>query len=198
MPGKYFDYYSRVADRILPFLRGRQVAIEQQFSGAKETVYRRHTGGRGDDTWIRIPDKAALLDWARQYAVGLHGHVRSEDRGAWFVIDIDSRDLPTEMAQLAAMHAADVLAEQGLDALTKFSGSDGYHLMWDAPDLAGLSDAELWELERAVVRSVACEVERRLRGRSRRGADPGGRRRRQSADHDQLGRSREPERDPFR
>jgi hypothetical protein len=31
-----------------------------------------------------------------------------------------------------------------------------------APDLRGTSDEELWELERAVVRSVACEVERRL------------------------------------
>ena len=162
MPGKYFDYYTRVADRILPFLRGRQVAIEQKFPGSKETVYRRHTGGRGDDTWIRIPDEEALIHWAYQYAVGLHGHVRAEDDGAWFVIDIDSRELPTEMARLAAVHAADVLAAEGLDALIKFSGSDGYHLMWDAPDLSGLSDAELWELERAVVRAVACVVERSL------------------------------------
>lgn len=162
MPGKYFDYYSHMADRILPFLQGRQVAIEQQFAGSKEVIYRRHTGGRGGDTWIRIPDKAALIDWARQYAVGLHGHIRSEDRGAWFVIDIDSRELPTEMAKLAALHAADVLAGQRLHTLIKFSGSDGYHLMWDAPDLSGITDSELWELERAVVRAVACEVERRL------------------------------------
>ena len=80
---------------------------------SKEIVYRRHTGGSGDDTWIRIADRDALLDWARQHAVGLHAHIRSEDRGAWFVIDIDSRNLPTEMAQRAAIHAADVLAEQG-------------------------------------------------------------------------------------
>ena len=71
---------------------------------------------RGDDTWIRIADRDALLDWARQHAVGFHAHIRSEDRGAWFVIDIDSRVLPTEMAQRAAIHAADVLAEQGIDA----------------------------------------------------------------------------------
>jgi hypothetical protein len=36
--------------------------------------------------------------------------------------------------------------------------------MWDVPDLNGISDAELWELERAVVRAVACEVARRLSG----------------------------------
>jgi hypothetical protein len=164
MAAKYLDYYSSVADRMVPYLRGRQVAIEQQFPRSKGTVYRRHTGGSGDDTWIRIADREALLAWARQHAVGLHAHVRSEDRGAWFVIDIDSRVLPTEMAQRAAIHAADILAEQGIEALVKFSGSDGFHLMWDVPDLGDLQDDALWELERAVVRAVACEVERRLAG----------------------------------
>ena len=162
MTARYLDYYTSVVDRMLPFLRGRQVAIEQQFPRSKGTVYRRHMGGSGDDTWIRIADRDALLGWARQHAVGLHAHIRSEDRGAWFVIDIDSRILPTEMAQRAAMHAADVLAEQGIDTLVKFSGSDGFHLMWDVPDLGSLEDDTLWELERAVVRAVACEVERRL------------------------------------
>jgi DNA primase len=156
MPAKYLDYYTRVADRIVPFLQGRQVAIEQRFPSSRDLVYRRHTGGSGDDTWIRVADQAALIDWARQYAEGLHAHIRSEDRGAWFVVDIDSRELPTEMALLAARHAAAVLREQGIDPLVKFSGSDGYHLMWDVPDLDGIDDQELWELERAVVRAVAC------------------------------------------
>jgi hypothetical protein len=159
---RYLYYYTSVVDRMMPFLQGRQVAIEQQFPRSKGTVYRRHTGGSGDDTWIRIADRDGLLGWARQHAVGLHAHIRSEDRGAWFVIDIDSRVLPTEMAQRAAMHAADVLAEQGIDTLVKFSGSDGFHLMWDVPDLGSLEDDTLWELERAVVRAVASEVERRL------------------------------------
>ncbi|MFN8590793.1 MAG: hypothetical protein U0031_04960 [Thermomicrobiales bacterium] len=162
MPGKYLDYYDAVAERILPFLLGRQIAVEQRFPGSDKLVYRRHTGEPGEDTWIRIRNRDDLLEWARKHAVAIHAHVRSEDRGAWFVIDIDSRDRPTEMARIAAEHAADVLAAQHLSALIKFSGSDGYHLMWDVPDLGDLPDAELWEMERAVVRAVACEVERRL------------------------------------
>jgi hypothetical protein len=162
MAARYLDYYTSVAERMLPFLQGRQVAIEQRFPRSKGIVYRRHTGGSGDDTWIRIADRDTLLGWARQHAIGLHAHIRSEDRGAWFVIDIDSRVLPTEMAQRAAIHAADILAEQGIEALVKFSGSDGFHLMWDVPDLGDLADDTLWQLERAVVRAVACEVERRL------------------------------------
>ena len=162
MAARYHDYYSAVADRILPFLSDRKLAIEQRFPRSHEIVYRRHTGGSGEDTWIRIADRDALLTWARQHAIGFHAHIRSEDRGAWFVIDIDSRTLPTEMARLASTHAADVLAEKGINALMKYSGSDGFHLMWDVPVLDGIADTELWEFERAVVRAVACEVERRL------------------------------------
>jgi DNA primase len=162
MPGEFFEYYTQIAEHMLPFLRGRQIAIEQRFPGSSQLVYRRHVSGGGEDTWIRIPDRATLLDWARQYAIGFHGHIRTERHGAWFVIDIDSRELPLEMARLAALHAADVLAAQGLEPLVKFSGSDGFHLMWDVPRLGRLKDDELWELERAVVRAVACEVERRL------------------------------------
>jgi hypothetical protein len=167
MPGKYFDYYRRVADRIVPYLRGRRVTIEQQFPGTRKIVYRRHAPGTDADSWIRINDEKTLIDWARQYAEAFHAHVRAEDDGAWFVIDIDSRKLPTEAARLAAIHAVEVLADQALEPLVKFSGSDGYHVMWDVSDLEGIDEDELWELERAVVRAVACEVERRLESDAR-------------------------------
>ncbi len=170
MPGRYLDYYTQVADRMVPYLRGRRAAIEQRFRGGENITYRRHTGATGEDTWIRINEADDVLRWVRQYAEGFHAHIRSEDRGAWFVIDIDSRRLPTELARLAAIHAADVLSSNGLQPLVKFSGSDGYHLMWDVPNLGKIDDAELWELEREVVRSVACEVERRLAADPR--ADP--------------------------
>ena len=162
MPGKYLDYYTAVADRMLPFLRGRRVAIEQRFKGSSQIVYRRHLGGHERDAWIQIHDADEVKDWAFQYAEGFHANIRSEDRGAWFVIDIDSRNLPLDMGRLAARHAVNVLSEQGLAPQIKFSGSNGFHLMWDVPELGTLSDDKLWETERAVVRAVACEVERRL------------------------------------
>jgi DNA primase len=106
MAAKYLDYYASVADRMLPFLQGRQVAIEQRFPSSKGIVYRRHASGSGDDTWIRITDRDSLLGWAGQHAVGLHAHVRSEDRGAWFVIDIDSRNLSTSWPRKVSTHSS--------------------------------------------------------------------------------------------
>lgn len=59
------------------------------------------------------------------------------------------------MARLAALHALDVLAEPGLHALAKFSGSDGFRLTWDVPGLHGLGGRPVWDVERAVVAAVA-------------------------------------------
>src|SRR5688572_4027574 len=74
MPGKYLDYYTRVADRILPYVQGRRVAVEQRFSGSDRIVYRRHTGKSGDDTWIRAGNREGLLALANSYAEGIHAN----------------------------------------------------------------------------------------------------------------------------
>ncbi len=162
MPNPYLNYYAAVADRIVPFLRGRKVAVEQRFPGASGPVYRRHEGTSEERAWITIREPDDVVRWARQYAVAFHAHLKPEGPGCWFVLDIDSRDLPTAMAQLATRHALDVLEAVGLEALVKFSGSDGFHLMWDMPDLRGLGGQSVWDLERGVVVAVAAEVERRL------------------------------------
>lgn len=162
MPSPYLDYYRRVAERMLPFVAGRRIAIEQQFPGSQSLVYRRHAGAKDGDSWIRIGSRAELESWARQYAVGIHAHILSETGEFWFAIDIDARDLPLEMARIAAEHSADVLSGQGLAPLIKFSGSNGFHLMWATREIRAAPEDELWELGRSVVRAVACEVERRL------------------------------------
>ena len=162
MANPYLGYYEAVAERIVPFLRGRKVAVEQRFPGSTAPIYRRHEGTGAQRAWIAIRDRADVLRWARHYAVAFHAHLKPDGPGCWFVLDIDSRQLPIAMARLAALHALAVLDEHGLRALAKFSGSDGFHLMWDMPDLRGLGRRSVWELERAVVAAVAAGVERRL------------------------------------
>ena len=162
MPAPYVEYYEAIADRIAPFLRGRKVAVEQRFPRSPHPVYRRHEETAGRRDWIRIRDGDDIARWARQYAVAFHGHLKPEGAGCWFLLDIDSRELDLEMARVAALHALDVLDEQDLQALVKFSGSDGFHLMWEMPSLRGLGRQTVWDLERAVVAAVAAEVERRL------------------------------------
>jgi DNA primase len=162
MPGKYYEYYQQVADRMAPYLAGRRVSIESRYPGSPRIVFRRHPSGGDTTQWIFIDEPEELVDWVRQFAEGFHGHIRAEDGSAWFVLDIDARNLPLEMAQLATQYAVGILEKQGLAPLVKFSGSNGFHLMWNVPDCKDLSDAALWEIEQRVVSAVACETEKLL------------------------------------
>ncbi len=162
MAPPYVGYYEAVAERMLPFLRGRKVAVEQRYPKSAGPIYRRHEETGAGRDWIAIREAGDVTRWARRYAVAFHAHLKPEGAGCWFALDIDSRARPTEMARLAALHALDVLAAQGLAVLVKFSGSDGFHLMWDMPDLRVLGGASIWDIERAVVVAVAAEVEERL------------------------------------
>lgn len=167
MPAPFVDYYQAVAERIVPFLVGRHVAVEQHFPSASGPIFRRHEGSGADQRWIKISSPADVVRWARNYAVAFHGHLRPEGPGCWGVIDIDARRQSLAMARLAALHAVDVLAEQNLQVLPQFSGSDGFHLVWTMPSLRGLGGRDIWTIERAVVRAVAAETNRRLSGDER-------------------------------
>jgi LigD, primase-polymerase domain len=156
------SYYEAVADRMLPFLTGRKLTIEQRFRTGTAPIYRRHEGTGANRKWLTIKTSADIVRWAKQRVVAFHAHIKPEGAGAWFFLDIDSRDLPLVMAQLGAIHALDVIEEVGLQALVKFSGSDGFHLMWQMPSLQPLGRRDLWEFERAVVEAIAGQVEMRL------------------------------------
>jgi hypothetical protein len=159
---KLVTYYAAVAERMVPFLVGRKLAVEQRFRAGERPVYRRHEGTGGARKWIEVRTADDVVRWAKQRAVAFHAHLKPEGSGAWFLLDIDSRALPTEMARLGASHALDVIEEAGLRALVKFSGSDGFHLMWEMPDLRALGRRDLWDFERAVVEAIARRVEARL------------------------------------
>jgi hypothetical protein len=149
---------------MVPFLTGRKLAVEQRFREGEKPVYRRHEGTGTERRWIAIREPADVVRWAKQRAVAFHGHLKPEGPGAWFFLDIDSRELSLEMGRVGALHSLDVIEGAGLKALVKFSGSDGFHLMWEMPDLRALGKKDLWDFEREVVQAIADRVEQRLEG----------------------------------
>jgi hypothetical protein len=156
------EYYAAVAERMVPFLTGRKLAVEQRFRQGERPVYRRHEGTGAERRWIEVREAADVVRWAKQRAVAFHGHLKPEGPGAWFFLDIDSRALSVEMARIGAVHAWDVIEAAGLRALVKFSGSDGFHLMWEMAELRELGKEDLWDFEREVVEAIADRVEGRL------------------------------------
>lgn len=104
------------------------------------------------------------MTWARRHAIAFHAYIKADGPGTWFFLDIDSRELPTEMARLGVLHALDLVDEQGLACLVKFSGADGFHLLWSMPDADTFGSRGLWAFEQAIVQALADQVNLRLGG----------------------------------
>lgn len=164
-------YYDAVAPKMLPFLRGRPLAVRSHFG--KTVVFRRHPAfpqrrRKSSDTarsmtdkhaWIRVQTKNDLLALVRQHGYEFFPHLEG-DRDLWFALDIDVRDIPLYLGVRAVQAATDVLHERQVKFLLSFSGGNGFHIRWSFP----LTDlpSNKWAFLRRIVRSLRDECEQRL------------------------------------
>jgi hypothetical protein len=167
---KIESYYEAVAPYMVPFLAGHKVAVELQYNRESKPTYRRHEGTGEERRWIEIDSVEQIMAWVRRKAIAFHAHLEANDGSVTFFLDIDSRNLSTEMARLGAIQALDLIHEAGLDALVKYSGSDGYHLMWTFPADELKEIGDIWAFQRDLVDTLAGQVELRLESDPR--ADP--------------------------
>ena len=68
------DYYNQVANKILPFFKGRDVDVNQIFD--HEEVFRRHE--KDGKTWIRIKDKERLAFWTDWHVWSFYPHLKGD------------------------------------------------------------------------------------------------------------------------
>ncbi len=160
---KFLNYYSQVADKMLPFLQNRRVAMRQLFSG--QAIFRRHDE---EGRWIYIKTKEELLFWVNQHAVEFFPHFVGKG-DTWFACDLDKREIPLHLAQFAAYHLAKILEGAKIEFLLKFSGSRGFHFMWTFGRIkrTNLPGYRLWEFERDIIRKIQKELEKRLQTSNR-------------------------------
>lgn len=173
-------YYVAVADGALRGVRGRPMQMERYVNGASAPPFYQKRAPDSRPDWIevvtlRFPsmrtadevvvrDAAQLLWVVNLGCLSLHPHpVRAEDLDHPDELRIDLDPIPgVEWPQVrdVALVAREVLAEHGLAAWPKTSGSRGMHLLvrlaprWTFP-----------EVRRAAL-GVAREVERRMPGRA--------------------------------
>jgi hypothetical protein len=159
---KIESYYEAVAPYMVPFLAGRKVAVELQYNWDSKPTYRRHEGKGEERRWIEIDSVEQIVAWVRRKAIAFHAHLEANDGSVTFFLDIDSRNRSTEMARIGAIHALDLIHDAGLDALVKYSGSDGYHLMWAFPADKIDEIGDVWAFQRDLVEALADQVELRL------------------------------------
>ncbi len=150
--GEVIDYYARIADAILPHLADRPMSFKRFPDGVDGEGFFAKNAPRGTPAWartVRLPVPGSTMKretidyvvvgdlptlvWAAnlaalelhvpQWTVGPRGAARGADR---LVLDLDPGAPATvvECARVACL-ARDVLAEDGLEAHPKTSGSKG-------------------------------------------------------------------------
>ena len=141
------DYLDRMADRILPVLRGRPLSVIRVHRG--QDAFMQKNVPRSTPDWVRTvriwsesskrdvdyalcDDRRTLLWFANQRAVEYHPTlVRADrpDRATHIVLDLDP---PASGGFAMAVHAAHLvrraLADAGLDGVAKTSGAKGVHV----------------------------------------------------------------------
>jgi bifunctional non-homologous end joining protein LigD len=145
--GAMLDYYARVAPTLLPYLHGRPATLrrfpdgvdgvswhQNECKGEPEWFHVHDTAGRGGRRlrFCVVDDLASLLWVVNQAAIEIHPFlwtVDDERRPVEAVFDLDPGP-PADLSDSArvALRLRELLAEVGLEAFAKTSGSLGLHL----------------------------------------------------------------------
>jgi bifunctional non-homologous end joining protein LigD len=145
--GDLVAYYSDIADRLLPHLRDRPVALVRAPDGVNgATFFQKHAEKRqipgstrhagldpGHPPLLSLDTQDALLGAAQMNALEFHtwnalvDRIEAPDR---FVLDLDpGENLPWRHMQDGAQLVHALLTELGLQAFCKTSGSKGLHIV---------------------------------------------------------------------
>ena len=147
--GDMLDYYNRMADHILPYLKGRPLSLKRNPNGiADEGFYHKDAGENAPPfvdvfkvksgsngkiiDYIVCNNKASLLYVANLGCIEMNpwnSTIKNPAKPTWMVIDIDSSSKNTfnEVVDVAQV-TRDVLAKAGVKGYCKTSGSTGLHV----------------------------------------------------------------------
>ena len=170
------NYYERVADYLLPFLRDRPVSIIKIFSDDADPIKKvkplfvRYARYKPKPVFIRIDTRDSLMryvdDHALDYVPYVHGFDMKEP--SWLVLDLDAgEDLKSmEEGFLAVKFVAGelvrLLRENGVHAAVKFSGSRGMQV-WASLDNGKMPKGDLFALYRLLIQRIQAKVEEEIK-----------------------------------
>ena len=153
------EYYSKVADRILPHVAGRPISLMRCPGGVGHSCFfQRHAGevdsphltpvpieGHGDDQpYISIKDVSGLVTLVQMDALEIHvwgSQARTPLKPDRLVFDLDpAPDVKFAAVKQAARTLRGMLKELGLESFVKTTGGKGLHVVvpfekgpgWDA------------------------------------------------------------------
>jgi bifunctional non-homologous end joining protein LigD len=147
--GELLHYYATVADVLLPYIRGRAASFLRTPDGVDGQRFFQKRPPAGTPDWVTVTETLrhsgelmdqvqvndlATLIWAANLAcVEIHVHqwpAEAPERADRLVLDLDPGEGRTVIdACQVALLLRDRLAEDGIEAWAKTSGSKGLHLL---------------------------------------------------------------------
>ena len=155
------EYYAAIAERMLPFVKGRPLAIVRCPLGlAGESFYQRELGKGwpdairgvriGDDHALVVDDVKGLVSLAQMGTLEIHAWQCREDNTArpdQLVFDLDpGPGIEWEHIVAAAKFVRDYLANLGLESFVKTTGGSGVHLLAPIVRRSGWEEAKSFAL----------------------------------------------------
>jgi bifunctional non-homologous end joining protein LigD len=189
--GEVFEYYRRVAPRLLPFLKDRPVTLERLPDGlgeGKPHFWQKNTpnyypawlprvelpSGRGKAVhYALVNDMSALLYLVNQGTLTFHpwlSRIADLDRPDFVLFDLDPGPAPFADACVVARRLRTELKSEGHEALVKTSGKTGLHVLVPWRDEGGYDEARTWAQEvadrvaAAMPEQATVEVRKEKRG----------------------------------
>ncbi len=190
--GDVFDYYRRIADRLLPYLRDRPVTLERLPAGVGEGrphFWQKHTPATYPE-WVRrvelpseggkpviytvVNDLPTLLYLVNQNALTFHvwlSRLIDLDRPDFVLFDLDRSEAAFKDVVAVAKQLRATLKADGREAFVKTSGKSGLHVLAPWRDAGGFDEARAWAYEvaakvvAALPDQATTEVRKAQRGR---------------------------------
>jgi bifunctional non-homologous end joining protein LigD len=171
------EYYRKVADRLLPFLRNRATTLERLPDGmgpGKPHFWQKNTpeyyprwiprfeetAGRGQMVqYVVVNDVPALLYLVNQGALTFHpwlSRIDDIDRPDTVLFDLDPGGAPFVDVVTVAKRVRDVLEEEGAEPFVKTSGKSGLHVLTAWGGEGGFDAARAWAAR--IARGIAEEM----------------------------------------
>ncbi len=156
---EFVDYYRRIAPRMLPHLKGRPLAMERYQQGiAQEGFFQQNIPDYAPDwidrvtvpkeggavTHIICNNAATLVYLANQDCVVFHtwqSRLPALDKPDRLIFDLDPSGTDFSLVREGARLLHRLLAERGLTAYLKSTGSRGVHVIVPIPGEATFAEA---------------------------------------------------------
>lgn len=167
--GQVFDYYRRIADRLLPYLRDRPVTLERLPDGlgdGKRAPFWQKNTPAAYPPWIRrielpresgetvhyalVNDVPTLLYLVNQNAITFHvwlSRTASLDRPDYVLFDLDPGEAPFTDVVAIARELRTLLVAEDREAFVKTSGKSGLHVLVPWRAATGYDEARAWANE---------------------------------------------------